>query len=567
MVIAIFEVARRRGLRISAIACGIAAAAATVAVRLVHEVDAPAVLTLAWTGWIVLPWVLGALVHVMIAGRDRARRELVARVALEERMAIAGEVHDVAGHGFAVVAMQAGARCCSSTSGPSRPARRSRRSGPPVRPRSRRCAPCWTRSTPARRPAGLVDVEELVDRVRAGGLPVDLTVAHPEVPVAPDVDVVAFRVVQESLTNVLRHAGPTRAEVRIGRGDGRLLVQVDDRGVGADGAVAGRGLTGMRTRVEAVGGRFAAGPRPGGGFSRDRSPAGGRPMIRVALADDHELVRMGLRVLVEREADMCVVGEASSGRAALELVHRERPDVLLLDIRMPGMDGLEVLRGIAAEPAPADVHVVVVTTFEIDQYIFEALQAGAAGLILKDTAPEELVRAIRVVAAGEALLSPSVTRRVVSLFARQAAADPAPVDGLDDLTDREREVVAWVSTGRSDGEIARELFLSPDTVRTHVSRAMGKVHAHTRAQLVVVAVLTASAPATSAVSPPSSWITEPIDTPTPWAPVRLGMPSGEIRKPTMTNSPSSTPIAGAHRQGARPTNSMPTSRITMPGGG
>jgi len=211
-------------------------------------------------------------------------------------------------------------------------------------------------------------------------------------------------------------------------------------------------------------------------------------VIRVALADDHEMVRMGLRVLIDREEDMEVVGEATSGREALDLLRRERPDVLLLDIQMPGMDGLETLRKIEADPSLTDTGVIVVTTFEIDRYVFEALQAGASGFILKDTAPGELVRAVRVVAAGEALLSPSVTRRVVSMFSRRAAPSAVPVGGLDELTDREREMVAWAATGCSNEEIAKELFLSPATVRTHISRAMVKLHARSRAQLVVFAV-------------------------------------------------------------------------------
>jgi DNA-binding NarL/FixJ family response regulator len=210
-------------------------------------------------------------------------------------------------------------------------------------------------------------------------------------------------------------------------------------------------------------------------------------VIRVAVADDQPVVRMGLRVLIEREDDLEVVGEADDGRTALEMVRRTHPDVLLLDIRMPGMDGLEALRAIADDPA-AGTRVVVVTTFEIDQYIFEALQAGASAFILKDAAPEELVRAIRVVAAGEALLSPSVTRRVVAMFGRHVAGGMAPPPALDALTDREREIVAWVATGRSNDEIAEELVLSTDTVRTHVSRAMVKLHARDRAQLVVFAV-------------------------------------------------------------------------------
>jgi len=207
-------------------------------------------------------------------------------------------------------------------------------------------------------------------------------------------------------------------------------------------------------------------------------------MIRVVLADDEELVRMGLRVLIDREDDLTVVGEAASGHDALRLVRQVRPDVLLLDVRMPGMDGLAALRAIAAEPDLAGLRVIVVTTFEIDRYVFEALQAGAAGFVLKDTAPADLVRAIRVAAAGEALLSPSVTRRVMSLFSQAGGI----VTGIDTLTDREREIVAWVTTGRTNEQIARELSLSPATVRTHASRAMMKLNARTRAQLVVIGV-------------------------------------------------------------------------------
>jgi DNA-binding NarL/FixJ family response regulator len=207
-------------------------------------------------------------------------------------------------------------------------------------------------------------------------------------------------------------------------------------------------------------------------------------MIRVVLADDEELVRMGLRVLIDREKDLTLVGEAASGYDALLLVRQVRPDVLLLDVRMPGLDGLATLRAIAADPDLADLRVIVVTTFEIDRYVFEALQAGAAGFVLKDTAPADLVRAIRVAAAGEALLSPSVTRRVVSLFSQPGGI----VTSIETLTDREREIVAWVTTGRTNEQIARELSLSPATVRTHASRAMVKLNARTRAQLVVFGV-------------------------------------------------------------------------------
>jgi DNA-binding NarL/FixJ family response regulator len=211
-------------------------------------------------------------------------------------------------------------------------------------------------------------------------------------------------------------------------------------------------------------------------------------MIRVVLADDQAVIRMGLRVLVDREPDMEVAGEAADGRAALDLVRATHPDILLLDIRMPGMDGLEALSAISADSGLAGTRVIVVTTFELDEYVFGALQTGASGFVLKDAPPADLVRAIRVVAAGEALLSPSVTKRLINRFSQQPAIALEPVPGLDELTERERELVAWVATGRSNEEIGEALHISPKTVRTHVGRAMLKLRARDRAQLVVFAV-------------------------------------------------------------------------------
>jgi DNA-binding NarL/FixJ family response regulator len=210
-------------------------------------------------------------------------------------------------------------------------------------------------------------------------------------------------------------------------------------------------------------------------------------VITVALADDDELVRMGLRALIEREADLALVGEAADGDGALALVRDARPDVLLLDVRMPGMDGIEVLRSIAADGGLDRTRVVVVTTFEIGQYVVDALSAGASGFLVKERAAQEVVHAVHTVVAGDALLSPSVTRRVVGLFARHLSATDRPA-AVDTLTSREREIVAWVATGRSNDEIAAELFLSPATVRTHVGRAITKLGARDRAQLVVLAV-------------------------------------------------------------------------------
>ena len=209
--------------------------------------------------------------------------------------------------------------------------------------------------------------------------------------------------------------------------------------------------------------------------------------IRVLLADDQTLVRSGFRALLERAEDIEVVAEAVDGAEAVERARTERPDVVLMDIRMPGVDGLEATRRITAEGSLGDVRVIMLTTFELDEYVFEALHAGASGFLLKDVEPEELRDAVRVVAQGEALLSPSVTRRMIREFVAQPGRHRPPPDRLDVLTEREREVLALVAQGLSNQEIAERLVISPATAKTHVSRTMMKLHAHDRAQLVVLA--------------------------------------------------------------------------------
>jgi DNA-binding NarL/FixJ family response regulator len=209
-------------------------------------------------------------------------------------------------------------------------------------------------------------------------------------------------------------------------------------------------------------------------------------MIRVVLADDQALVRAGFRALLDAQDDLQVVGEASDGEEALRLATQLTPDVVLMDIRMPGVDGLAASRQIAGDDRLASVRVVILTTFDLDEYVFEALRAGASGFLVKDTEPAELIQAVRVVARGDALLSPSVTRRLIAEFATRAR-EPGPAPDLDRLTDREREVMALVAEGLSNDEIARRLFVSPATAKTHVSRAMVKLGARDRAQLVVFA--------------------------------------------------------------------------------
>jgi DNA-binding NarL/FixJ family response regulator len=209
-------------------------------------------------------------------------------------------------------------------------------------------------------------------------------------------------------------------------------------------------------------------------------------MTTVLIADDQALVRGGFRALLDAQTDIEVVAEAADGDTAVALAREHRPDVVLMDVRMPGSDGLDASRRIVADPELADVRVVILTTFDLDEYVFEALRAGASGFLLKDTEPVDLLAAVRAVARGDALLAPSVTRRLIEEFAGRLR-EPRPTGALDVLTDREREVVALVGGGLSNDEIAERLGVSPATAKTHVSRAMVKLAVRDRAQLVVLA--------------------------------------------------------------------------------
>jgi DNA-binding NarL/FixJ family response regulator len=208
--------------------------------------------------------------------------------------------------------------------------------------------------------------------------------------------------------------------------------------------------------------------------------------IRVAIADDHALVRAGFRALLEAEPGLEVVGEAADGAEAIELARTEAPDVVLMDIRMPGTDGVAATSQITSQQtAGRPARVLILTTFDLDEYVYAALRAGASGFLLKDTPPAELLAAIRIIASGDALLAPSVTRKLIREFARQSPASPRP--SLDVLTDREQDVLALVARGLSNAEIAAELFITLATVKTHVSRLLAKLAARDRAQLIVVA--------------------------------------------------------------------------------
>jgi DNA-binding NarL/FixJ family response regulator len=212
---------------------------------------------------------------------------------------------------------------------------------------------------------------------------------------------------------------------------------------------------------------------------------------RVGLADDQEVVRAGFRLILESAGDsdgaaLEVVGEAADGRQAVEMARRTRPDVVLMDIQMPGMDGLAATSAILAAPWSAGIRVLILTTFERDEYVFEALRAGAAGFLLKNSSPEDLIRAIRIVAAGESLLAPSVTRRVIAEFARLTVGRPQP-DRLGGLTERETDVLLLVAAGHSNAEIAGQLYVGEATVKTHVSHLLTKLGLRDRVQAVVFA--------------------------------------------------------------------------------
>ncbi|MFD7409616.1 response regulator [Streptomyces sp. NPDC059866] len=209
-------------------------------------------------------------------------------------------------------------------------------------------------------------------------------------------------------------------------------------------------------------------------------------MIRVLLVDDQPLIRSGFRALLDLEDDITVVAEAADGKEGLDLARKHLPDVALIDIQMPVVDGIEATRRIAADPALSQVHVVILTNYGLDEYVFNALRAGAAGFLVKDIVPEDFLHAVRVAARGDALLAPSITRKLINRYVTQALPTGTG-EGLEELTNREREAVALVAQGLSNDEIAGRMVISPMTAKTHINRAMAKLHARDRAQLVVLA--------------------------------------------------------------------------------
>ncbi|RLK26120.1 DNA-binding NarL/FixJ family response regulator [Micromonospora sp. M71_S20] len=435
-------------------------------------------------------WALGRAV--------RARRQHAAQLAelradravAEERLRIARDIHDVVGHSLSVIAMRAAVanHLADSHPGQGRDAlaaieRVSRAALDDVR------VVLGALRDPVDTAPSFAELDRLMADVRLAGVAVDLEVAPDLSRVPAAVQASAYRIVQEALTNVLRHAGPTRCRIAVAIGPGVLTVAVvatGRRGVpwGRPATACGGCANGRRCTAAA----WRPAPRPAAGSPSVpgcRSPWGCPTMsepVRVLLADDEALLRGALRLLVDATPGMTVVAEAGTGRAAVELARAYAPDVVLMDIRMPELDGIAATEQVTAlRDAP---RVLILTTFDLDEYVYRALRAGASGFLLKDTPPVRLLDAIRVVAAGEALLAPSVTRRLIAEFTRLPAA--RRVSGrLDGVTRREREVLTLITRGMSNAEIERHLHLSRGTVKTHIGRLLTKLAARDRAQLVI----------------------------------------------------------------------------------
>lgn len=473
-------------------------------------------------GWIspwVVAWLVGALVRAQLlqaTQRREAQREREVRAGLEERNRIARELHDVIGHSVSVMTVQASAvrRRLTPAQAAEREALESVEAvGREALVEMRRMVGVLRQDDDAERhPApGLDQVDALVAKFRAAGLPVDLRVEGTDRELSPGLDLTVYRIVQEGLTNALRarrrrkrgrgghrpHAGdrrdhgPRRRDRTRSRRSRRARSSRHRRTRVAVRRHPRR-PAGERRRIRAD--RLAAGParahRPS--CCRDQRPdldIGAVPMsIGVLIADDQALVRRGFRMILEIEPDLTVLGDVADGEQAVEQARRLRPDVVLMDVRMPGTDGIEATRRIVEDPELAGhARVLMLTTFDMDQYVFDALQAGASGFLLKDVQPELLVAGIRSVHAGEALLAPSVTRRMIAAFLQRSPVRPAAVSRYRLLTTREQEILRLLAKGMTNLEIADELVVSETTVKTHISRVLAKLELRDRVQAVIFA--------------------------------------------------------------------------------
>ena len=427
------------------------------------------------------------------------RTEEEARRAVEdERNRITRELHDVLAHSVSVMTVQASAvrRLLKPEQQREREALMTvEETGRQALSEMRRLIGIMRteEEVPALAPQpGLGTLPALVEQVRQSGLPVELTVEGEPVKLPAGVDLSAYRIVQEALTNALKHAGPAHAWVAVRYVGDDVEIEVANDGRSQGEQRRRRPRPGRHARARGALRRRAA-VRPTrrrrlpdlGAAARDRIS---RMTVRVLIVDDQALVRAGFKMILESEPEIEIVGEAEDGVQAVDAARELKPDVVLMDIRMPNLDGLEATRRILAATDDA-VRVLMLTTFDLDEYVYEALRAGASGFMLKDTPPEQLISAIHVVASGDALLSPAITKRVIEEFIRRPpstiATQPSPA--VADLTARELEVLGFMARGLSNAEIAKDLFVSETTVKTHVARILMKLGLRDRVQAVVFA--------------------------------------------------------------------------------